>query len=146
MTISTARLKDIPDLAQLAWELWPESDLQELKEDFRNMLDSDRDLLLIAYSQQGQAIGFIHVSIRMDYVEGSPDPPTGYVEGIYVRAPFRKQQVGRQLLQKGEDWARENACRKIASDAEIGNLVSQQFHQRVGFREVNQIMCFIKPL
>ena len=34
----------------------------------------------------------------------------------------------------------------LASDSEISNSKSIQFHFRAGFEEVNRIVCFIKKL
>lgn len=50
------------------------------------------------------------------------------------------------LVQACEDWAREQNCFEFASDCELDNNVSRQFHLRAGFLEANQIVCFVKRL
>jgi aminoglycoside 6'-N-acetyltransferase I len=35
---------------------------------------------------------------------------------------------------------------ELASDALIENIASYEFHTKVGFQEVERIVCFIKPI
>jgi aminoglycoside 6'-N-acetyltransferase I len=79
-------------------------------------------------------------------VEGTETSPVGYLEGIYVTESARNRGIARQLLAECENWAREQGCREFASDCELGNTVSLEFHLSLGFREVNRIICFAKKL
>ena len=45
-----------------------------------------------------------------------------------------------------ETWAKERGCRKFASDCELDNDQSLQFHRNVGFAEANRIVCVTKKL
>lgn len=91
-------------------------------------------------------MGFINLSIRVDYVEGSNSTPVGYVEGIYVMDGYRKQGIATKLLKQGEVWAKDHGCTQMASDIEIPNAISYDFHLSVGFQEANRIICFIKDI
>ena len=84
--------------------------------------------------------------MRHDYVEGTESSPVGYLEGIYVADRYRKQGAARELLSACESWAKEKGCTEFASDCELSNVQSLQFHLNVGFEEANRIICFTKKL
>lgn len=137
---------DINDLAMMAHELWPDATIPELLTEFRERLSSDKDLLYICKRKDHSPVGFIHLSLRMEYVEGVSSFPVGYVEGIYVRKQYRRKGIASQLLRLGESWALEKGCTDLASDSEIRNPVSHPFHLSAGFCEVNRIVCYVKPI
>ena len=41
-------------------------------------------------------------------------------------------------------WAKEQGCTEFASDCELTNTVSQEFHKKLGFEEANRVVCFVK--
>lgn len=132
-------------LAGLACKLWPDNDLDSMRLEFEELLGSDRDAVFLA-EKDGRAAGFIHMSLRTDYVEGSDSSPVGYVEGVYVEEEFRNSGIARKLVEAGEQWAKSLGCTQVASDAELDNVQSHVFHQRIGFREANRIVAFIKDI
>ena len=91
-------------------------------------------------------VGFVHVALRADYVEGADSSPVGYVEGIYVLPEFRKKGMSKKLILEAEEWSKSKGCVQIASDIEDENVVSYAFHVGVGFKEVNRVICFIKNI
>ena len=51
-----------------------------------------------------------------------------------------------ELLAECEKWAAEKGRREFASDCELFNRESRDFHQAMHFSEANRIICFIKKL
>ena len=45
-----------------------------------------------------------------------------------------------------EDWARARGYAEMASDCEVENLVSCRAHSALGYREVERLVHFRKPL
>lgn len=135
----------VDQVAKMSVKLWPDNDFQEMREEFQQLISSAKDIVYAALAD-GRYIGFIHMSLRTDYVEGSQSSPVGYIEAIYVEETFRKQGVSRRLVEAGERWAASLGCSEIGSDTELSNVASQQFHQKLGFAEANRIVSFIKPI
>ncbi len=134
------------DLAsQMFLELWPESNLQEERENCQRILDSGSEEIFIGF-ENSSPIGFIYLSIRNDYVEGSNSSPVAYIEGILVREEHRNKGFARQLTKKAEAWGRKRGLSELGSDAEIKNKSSVEFHKKVGFLEVNRVVCFLKKI
>ncbi len=129
----------------MALALWPDNEKNELKDEFQKMLSSTKEQAFI-YKLDNEYIGFINLSIRTDYVEGSNSSPVGFVEGIYVKPEYRNRGIAKKLIIKGEEWAKSKGCTQIGSDIEMDNDISYKFHQKVGFNEANRIICFIKDI
>lgn len=54
----------------------------------------------------------MNLSLRHDYVPGATQSPVAYIEGIYVKENYRKQGLGKALIQHAEQWAIEQGDRK----------------------------------
>jgi len=145
LIIVKAEQSHLHQVTNLAMQLWPDNIESELRADFAEILDSSTDIVYLANAEE-LSIGFIHMSLRHDYVEGSDSSPVGYVEGIYVDTVFRHRGISTRLLAAVEEWSRSMGCSQIASDTELDNLGSQEFHKKLGFEEANRIVAFIKNL
>ncbi|WP_020617903.1 aminoglycoside 6'-N-acetyltransferase [Paenibacillus daejeonensis] len=145
MNIEQATTAHVDDVTSLALLLWPDNERDPLRSEFAEMVGADRDQVFVAREGE-ETIGFIHVSIRVDYVEGSTTSPVGFIEGIYVLEQHRGQGVSRQLVEAAADWSLSKGCRELASDTELHNTDSQAFHERIGFREAGRTVTYIKDL
>jgi len=101
--------------------------------------------VLMAFDDQGRAIGFIELSIRA-YAEGCDTDRVAFVEGWYVDPNARGKGVGAALVGAAEAWARSQGCTELASDAEVENTSGAAAHRAVGFVETGVVRCFKKML
>ena len=143
--IRKAEINDLPILAELACQLWPDHTVEEMRLEFAEIITKNDAAFFLAYAEE-TAIGFAQCQLRHDYVEGTDSSPVGYLEGIYVADGYRKQGVARELLSACESWAKAKGCSEFASDCELDNVQSLQFHLNVGFEEANRIICFTKKI
>ena len=140
-----AEIIDLPMLAELACKLWPDHTVEEMQLEFAETIAKSDAAFFLACTKE-TAVGFAQCQLRYDYVEGTDSSPVGYLEGIYVADEYRKQGFARELLAACEDWAKEKGCAEFASDCELSNTQSLQFHLNVGFEEANRIICFTKKI
>lgn len=143
--IQKAEIKDINLLASLASLMWNNHTFNELIEEFSKIMSSKKAQFFIKYENDIPA-GFAQCQLRYDYVEGSETSPVGYLEGIFVKPEYRGKGYAKELLTECELWAKDNGCCEFASDCEINNKNSFQFHKAMNFTEANRIICFIKKL
>ena len=143
--IKKAGTKDAEPLSGLAIRMWEDHDPADLADEFRELLKRDDAACFITYVD-GSAIAFAHCQLRHDYVEGTESSPVGYLEGIYVAEGYRKRGYAAELLAECEKWAAEKGGSEFASDCELENVDSLNFHLSLGFEEVNRIICFRKAL
>ena len=142
---------DVHDVASLAVNMWDGQTVDELTETFSNVVRSDNSAIFILSLDSNanalhKAVGFAQCGLRFDYVEGTHSSPVGYLEGIYVEKPYRRQGYAKQLTEKCEQWAKEKGCREFASDCELDNEISLKFHLNAGFSESNRVICFNKQI
>ncbi len=143
--IIKATEKDASVLAGLAIQVWNKHTVAELEADFSDILKSEEAACFIKYADN-KPVGFSQCQLRHDYVEGTYTSPVGYLEGIFISSEYQKKGYARELLQECEKWAKEKGCREFASDCELTNTDSLNFHTAMGFSEVNRIICFRKDL
>lgn len=143
--IRKAQSEDFAIITALAMELWPHHNAEELETDLASLLTKKDAAIFLAFSQD-TPIGFAQCQLRHDYVEGTNSSPVGYLEGIFIKEIYRRQGYARLLLAACEVWARELECTEFASDCELENTESLQFHQNLGFEEAGRIICFTKKL
>ncbi len=143
--IQKATKKDIRILAELAILLWEDSFIDELINNFSEILSKEDAQIFLKY-ENDTPVGFAQCQLRYDYVEGTQTTPVGYLEGIFVLENYRHRGYAKALLNASEMWAKEKGCVEFASDCEMNNINSFQFHQAMHFTEANRIICFTKKL
>ena len=137
--------KDAEALAELVKIVWPENTEEALIRIILEYIDSDGSAVF-AEKRDGSSIGVALCCLRRDYVEGCETSPVGYLEGVSVKEAYRNQGIAKRLVEECEQWAREKGCREFASDCELSNTASLNFHLQIGFQEQNRIICLKKAL
>ena len=147
MIVRPIQQSDSADWERMRQQLWPAPTGEHAAEielffkgDRRNPAE-----VLIALGESGRAIGFAELSIR-PYAEECYSGRVAYLEGWFVEGPCRGKGVGGALVKAAEEWARAQGCTEFASDTEIDNALSAAAHKRLGFEEVNRLICFRKAL
>ena len=127
--------------------LWPSSEEEHQKEieDYFYGSSPGIKAAFVAHQNEDRLAGFIELNIR-NYAEGSRETEVPYVEGWYVDTDLRGKGIGKWLIDAAETWANTEGYHELASDAELENSHSIKAHKASGFREVERIVCFIKPL
>ncbi|WMJ86664.1 aminoglycoside 6'-N-acetyltransferase [Anaerocolumna sp. MB42-C2] len=142
------RKADITDcklITDLALLLWPHHTRTELEEEITGIMKMDTAAFFLAYEMQ-QPVGFAQCQLRFDYVQGCKSSPVGYLEGIYVSEGSRRKGIAKHLLASCEAWSKDMGCEEFASDCNISNTESLQFHLKMGFEEESRIICFKKKV
>ena len=121
--------------------LWPDESLADMEEWLRR----PDTVVLVADAGGARLAGFAEIGAR-SYADGCETTPVAYLEGWWVDEDFRRQGVGRGLIEAAEAWAREGGHAELASDAELHNVISQMAHTRLGFTEVERAVLYRKPL
>jgi aminoglycoside 6'-N-acetyltransferase I len=147
MTIRPVRETDRSSWERMRDALWPSEPgehAREIELYFAGALHEPVEVLL-ACDEQGEALGFIELSIRA-YAEGCVTDRVAYIEGWYVEPKMQRKGVGAALVAAAEAWARSKGCVELGSDTEVANEASAKAHHALGFSETGTIRCFRKAL
>ena len=144
--VRPAKADDAAVWLRMRRALWPAEGAgghaEEIDQFFAGRLHMPLEVLL-AFDDEGAAVGFAELSIR-NYAEDCITDRVAYLEGWYVEPEFRRRGVGRALVVAAEAWARSQGCTEFGSDAVIDNEGSAAAHRALGFEETVQIRCFRK--
>lgn len=144
MTIHPVTNNDFEEWLRLALELWPDHSPDEMRSILAGIFASESEAAFLFRDEAEAPVGFMNLSLRTDYVPGATQKPVAYVEGIYVRAAYQRRGIGKQLIERAEQWAREQGSHELASDVLLDNQQSADFHVQAGFEEVDRVISFIK--
>ena len=143
--VRKAKSNDTRVLAELAIHMWSNHTLADLEADFTEIIRNNDAVCFIKYVDD-PPVGFAQCQLRYDYVEGTHSSPVGYLEGIFVVPEHQHKGYAKELLYECELWAKEKGCTEFASDCELDNTNSLNFHMSMGFEEANRVICFRKEL
>lgn len=129
------------------------------KGDGRNTGDARNQPVWVAESDNGKLAGILEASVR-NYADGAGRTNVGYLEGWYVRPPFRKKGVGKALVRAAEEWARGRATSTWArTPGSSTKPATGRTHSKakakmptsgqalaMGYREVGRDVHYIKRL
>lgn len=143
--IKRAGKQDLKILAELAVQMWKKNSVNELMTEFSEIISGGKAQFFLKCENE-IPVGFAQCQLRYDYVEGTKTSPVGYLEGIFVKEGCRNKGYAKELLAACEAWAKAQGCQEFASDCEIDNVGSLEFHKAMNFTEANRIICFSKKL
>src|SRR5215472_7840531 len=118
---------------RLRLRLWPEGTEAE---HVRYMADAIArgHFVRLALAESGATqIGFVEASKRVDYVNGTSSSPVAFLEGLYVVPSVRRHGVARTLVESVVQWALDEGCTELASDALLENRTAHTVHRALGF-------------
>lgn len=131
----------------LRQQLWPHHSAEVLLAEMSTFCSTPaRFGQYIWLSPTAEAKGFVEVSLRTDYVNGTNSSPVAFLEGIFVVPAARRQGVARVLVAEAEKWAQGRGCREFASDALLHNEASHAMHRALGFQESQRVIFFRKRM
>jgi aminoglycoside 6'-N-acetyltransferase I len=132
---------DIKEWFRMRITLWDDS----TEADLDDWLSTPDTATFVIDRGDGRLGGFLEMGQR-DYAEGCETSPVAYIEGWYVDEDLRRQGWGKALVMAGEDWARKQALREIASDTWLDNEISIQAHLSIGYEEEVRLVAFRKKI
>jgi aminoglycoside 6'-N-acetyltransferase I len=145
MIIEEISENNIEHLTKLTLELWTDCEYETEYISYKRILKSENETCYLI-ADQSTYFGFIHISLRFEYVEGANTSPVGYIEGIYIKPEYREFGYGKKLVKYGIVWAKEKGCSEIGSDAKLENKNSHHFHTRIGFKETNRTINYLQKI
>jgi aminoglycoside 6'-N-acetyltransferase I len=144
ITIRRITKEDKLEWLRMRRGIWPDWTDEYLIVDLDHILASQGDLAIFA-CVDGKPIGLTEVRIR-DFGEGCETSPVGYLEGWFVDEEYRGKGIVAVLTQVAEDWVREKGCTEMASDTWLENAPSIRAHLKMGYKEVERLVHYVKRL
>ncbi|MFP5284848.1 MAG: N-acetyltransferase family protein [Thermoanaerobaculia bacterium] len=136
MTLRPARDSDAPALAVLTTQLGYPTGPEEAAARLRALQGSPGDAVLVAVPEEGEVIGWIHVTA----VRGLELPPYALIVGLVVDEDHRGRGIGEELVEAAAEWARRNGCDTLRVRSNTVRVRAHAFYERLGFtRQKTQV-------
>ncbi len=141
MTIRLATASDAPALSALSAELgYPVP--EDVMADRMRHLEAGNDHAVFVAESDSRVIGWIDIGTVFHLQAGA----RGEIGGLVVAAGVRSQGVGRQLLARAEQWAKEKGIKKLVVRSNTKRADAHRFYLREKYTETKTQAVFEKKL
>jgi GNAT superfamily N-acetyltransferase len=141
VVIRVARESDAADIARLAADLGYEVDPAVVSDRLSRFLARPDQQFLIA-DIEGHPAGWLHVA-SAEFVEAGR---FAWIAGLVVSEGHRQKGIGRLLMARAEDWAREQGCPVVRLWSSSSRTGAHRFYERLGYTNIKTQYSFAKSL
>lgn len=132
ITIRAATLVDASRLAPLSGQLGYPSTPEQVASRLAPMLSDPEHVVFVAEQNSGEIAGWADVFI-MRTVGAEP---RAEIAGLVVDESCRSQGIGRMLMARAEEWAREKRCAAVTLRSNVIRERAHAFYERLGYQLV----------
>lgn len=148
--IRPLRDTDEAEWLRLRFALWPDYTLPDMLAEMAALRDDlERQPVFVAECPGGGLCGLMEVALHGS-APGCLSRQVAYLEAWYVDPEWRRQGIGRRLVDVAEAWARAQGCSEMASDTTPDYPLSPAAHAALGYatvaRQGNGDLLFRKEL
>lgn len=140
--LRSARPDDFPGMAELSGQLGYPSGAEEIARRLAGMRSSAEHAVFVAPVADGGIAGWIGVFVFRS-VEADA---RAEISGLVVDERYRSQGIGLRLLERAEQWARENGYRAIGVRSNVIRDRAHGFYERNGYEHFKTQKSFRKKL
>jgi GNAT superfamily N-acetyltransferase len=141
VSIRIAREADAEDVAALTAQLGYDVHASAIRARLSSILARPDHRFWMAEAVD-RRIGWLHATIS-EYVEADPFVVIG---GLVVDSDYRRQGVGRLLMEHVEHWAREQRCSAIRLWSSSSRTAAHRFYEGLGYTNIKTQYAFVKLL
>jgi GNAT superfamily N-acetyltransferase len=141
-TVRRARASDASSLAGLTTQLGYETTPDEIAGRLAGVLADKAAALLVAIDEAGTPVGWIHVYVTRVRERSA----SVLVGGLVVDERHRSNGIGRQLLEAGEAWARDQGVTSVTLYSRQTRTRAHRFYERHGYRIAKESFFLEKEL
>ena len=142
IVIRPATLDDAPAIAGLAGQLGyvtPENDVAcRLAELFQQA----NHAIYVAAFPGGELVAWIDLYIHRSLL----DNPLVMIGGVVVDEAYRRQGIGRRLMEHAEAWGRARGCDAVYLKTRTDRQDAHAFYEHLGYRNLKTQYAFRKEL
>jgi GNAT superfamily N-acetyltransferase len=137
-----ANLQDSEQLALLCGQLGYPATPAQVRRRLEALQRAGDQAVYVSLSAGGNVSGWIHVFVRhLLLVDRHAE-----IGGLVVLAGQRGRGIGRLLVKRAEDWARERGCQSVYVHSNVARQRAPRFYEGIGYRQIKTSRLFLKEL
>lgn len=151
MKIENATLNDINQIAVIMKEIadihinarpdvFKEKNIEDLVLDIKESIESKKEWILVA-KEENIVKGILICKLKI--IENHPnlkDSKVLWIDDLGVNSKFQKQGIGKMLVDKAIELAKQNACTRVDLNCWKLNDNAYQFYKKIGMLDQREIM------
>lgn len=141
VTIREVKIEDAPFIAKLSLQMDHEMNENEARERLAKIMEDKTQVLLVA-EVEGKVLGYNSVSANYELLNGIQ----ARIEGLVVDENARGLGLGRTLMEKAEDWAREKGSKSMKLASNSKRIEAHKFYEKIGYTKAKEQAAFKKVL
>ncbi|HKV28484.1 MAG TPA: GNAT family N-acetyltransferase [Candidatus Acidoferrales bacterium] len=142
IAIRAAQFSDAARLAPLASQLGYASTPEQVAARLPGIFAHPEHVVFVAEREDGELAGYVDVFL----FRGVAADPRAEIAGLVVEEAARGQNIGRMLMARAEDWARENGCSECSLRSNVIREAAHRFYENLGYRVNKTQKSFRKTL
>jgi len=142
LTVREAALADALSIAALAGQLTYPSTPEEVERRLRELPQDGSHAVFVAEDRAGHVVGWAHV-YALHFVGSDL---RAEVAGLVVDESCRNAGVGKALMARIEDWAREKGLAAVTLRSNVIRAPAHKFYEQLGYTRIKTQHAFRRVL
>jgi len=140
--IRAPRAGDCSRMAELSGQLGYKATGAEIEKRLAAMQASPDCAVFVAELLGGHVAGWVGVFVYR-CVEANT---RAEISGLVVDEGIRSSGIGRRLMERAEEWAREKGCSAVGVRSQVFREGAHAFYERLGYKHIKTQKSFRKDL
>ncbi len=142
ITIRPASAEDAERIAILCHQLGYPSSHSEVVHRLDQILNDNRHAVFVATLPNGEVVGWVHALIcHLLVLEKQAE-----IDGLVVDERYRCRGIGRLLMRRAEEWARETGCQSVYLRSNVIRKEAHKFYDTISYTNIKTQKVFRKVL
>lgn len=142
IVVREAKVNDSESITELSNQLGYQSLGRDIQNRLKIILEHPADNCVFVATKSAKVVGWIHgfYSMRIEsdfFVE---------IGGLVINENFRRNGIGKQLVNKVIEWAELKDCKKVRVRCNVTRKESHTFYENIGFEMNKEQKIFNKQL
>lgn len=134
--------QDIENMVQMCAEIGYEMRYEALSERINDIIKNKNSIIIVAADEENKPAGWIQLEIsNFIFSERSCN-----ILGLFVGKEYRGRRIGKKLLSKAAEWAKENKCTGLEIYSDITRIDSHEFYRHLDFKHIKTQQTFFKSM
>jgi len=140
MLLRDALIDDFKEIHTLSSQLGYDYPSNLLKNRLKKILTYKDHKIIVAEDDNNKVVGYVHGQIyELLYFDRMIN-----ILGIVVDKNYRGKGYGKRLMEKIEEWAKENNCNGIRLTSNANRKEAHLFYEKIGYKSEKESKYFIK--
>ena len=142
ITVREARISDASNLAPLAKQLGYASTPEEVAARLPGIFADSEHTIFVAEQKSGEVAGYVEAFL----FRTAASDVRAEIAGLVVEEKSRSQNIGRMLMARAEEWAREKGCSECGLRSNVIREGAHRFYENLGYTVNKTQKSFRKKL